>query len=86
MPTSDYRIGPADSSPYLQVFSQVNLLITAIELSTLHVIVTKSGSAFTQQHRNLGPLTFYVLNQQIQNGSRVNEAVCEGEIVCEAFQ
>ena len=75
MPTSDYCIGPADSSPYLQVFSQVNLPITAIELSTLHVIVTEIDSMFTQQHRNLGPLTFYVLNHQIPNGSKVKEHV-----------
>ena len=44
------------------------------------------GKKRTVRKRNLGPLTFYVLNQQIPNGSRVNKAVCEGEIVCEAFQ
>ena len=62
MQTSDYRIGPADSSPYLQVFSQVSLPITAIELTTLHVVVTEIGSTFSQQRRNLAPLTFFVLN------------------------
>ena len=71
MQTSDYHIGPADSSPYLQMFSQVSLPITAIELTTLHVIVTEIGSTFTRQHRSLAPLNFFVLNHQILNGSKV---------------
>ena len=75
MQTLDYRNGPAYSSPYLQVFSQVSLLITAIKLTTLRVIVTEIGSTFTQQHRNLGTLTFFVLNHQIPNGSKVKEHV-----------
>ena len=50
MQTSDYCIGPADSCPYLQMFGQVSLQMTAIELTTLHVVVTEIGSTFAQQH------------------------------------
>ena len=77
MQTSDYRIDPADSSPYLQMFSQVSLPITTIELTTLHVVVTEIGSTFAQQHRSLAPLNFFVLNHQIPNGSKVgNHTSC----------
>ena len=88
MQTSDYRIGPADSSPYLQVFSQVSLPITAIELTTLHVVVTEIGSTFARQHRSLAPLNFFVLNSEWVKGqgARVNEAAFESENVCQGPQ
>ena len=87
MQTSDYRIGQADRCPYLQMFSQVSLPMTAIELTTLHVVVTEIGSTFAEIW------LLYIFCAESSNskwvkgqGAHVNEAACEGENVCEAFQ